>query len=164
MGNTPYKGQIAALTNDVISTKDLNLNLLNRDDGKNAYRIDTVELQITSHAGIADADYFIAEVDYKSLSGKAVTDLKAPDSKDFIERVTIGPIAIGTQTSDVEQLDPAKKLLVFKFKHCFITSEEAYLNILAHGLAAARVAPYEIWGQYVNLKDIEKFKSGVDLS
>lgn len=165
MGNTPYKSKITTLTNDVISSKQLNLNLNNREDNKNAYRIDHLDMIIESHAGIADADYFIAEVDYVDLAGKALSDLKTPDSKDYIERVTIGPMAIGTQTSDVEQLDPVKKILTFTFRHCFIISEEAFLNILVHGLASTRDAPYELWGQYVKLDDdqLKKYQSGVDL-
>lgn len=165
MGNAPYKSKFSDLTNDVIMTKDLNFNLKSRSDKKNAYRIDHIDVIIEAHAGIADADYFIAAVDYISLNGKALAQLTSPDSKDYIERSTIGPMAIGTQTSDVEQLDPAKKKLQFKFDHCFITREEAFLNFLAHGLGATRDAPYEIWGQYVELKkdQLAKFQSGIDM-
>lgn len=153
MGNTPFKTRLSGVVNDVISSKQMSFKFegTSRNKPINAYRIDHIELLIESHAGLVTDDYVIAEVDYKDLQGDALANLLSPDSKDYIERAGKIFEKLGTNGNFTESKDPAKIPITLSFKHCYITKSEAYLNLLVHGIAAARDCPMEIWGQYVAL-------------
>lgn len=158
MGNTPRKTQVSQLTNDVISSIKLNPDYdqtITKKRGRtfkpNAYRLDELVILIKAHAGIATGDYLIAEVDYSDLNGKALADLLNPSNKDYIERQGKIWEILGTNGPTVEDVDPAKIPISLKFDHCYITQDEAYINLLCHGLAAARDTEVEVWGQYVEL-------------
>lgn len=156
MGNTPFKGEIKNLTNDVISSIELNAKLEGvTDRGKpiNAYRVDKLVLLIKSHAGLATGDYIIAQCAYMDLNGDALADLLGPASTDYIEQQMLGVVEmLGTNGPFTLKYDPAKQALTLRFENCFIIKSKAYMNILAHGLASERDSEYEIWGQYVSLK------------
>lgn len=162
MTNTPYKTDIKAVTNDVISSKELNFKY---EEEKNAWRLDKIVLLVLAHAGVVSADYIIAEVDYTDLKGDALADLLNPSHKEYIERQGIVWEVLGTNGSFAESVDLAKIPIVIRFENCFITQAEAFVNLLIHGLAAPRDCSMEIWGQYVELKKevVEKFNSGVTL-
>lgn len=168
MGNAPYRTTLESLTNDVISSKELNFKFEGTNaKGKpiNAYRVDKVQLIILAFAGIATGDYFIIEFDYANLNSKALADLKSLTSNDFIERVGHIYEILGTNGNIAESVDPAKIPLVFDFENCFITQAEAFMNVLAHGLAAPRDCEIILWGGYVHLpeKTKKKYDSGITL-
>lgn len=159
MGNTPVKGKVVNLTNDVISSIKMNFSFQpfetkrGRTVNPDAYRVDSIDILIESQAGIADGDYILADICYTDLNGKALADLKSPDSKDYIERRGKVYQMLGTQGNFAEIDDPAKMPISIVFDHAFCVQDVAYINLLFHGLAATRDTPYEIWGQYVELGD-----------
>lgn len=152
---SPFAFEIKSVTNDVVSSKEIKPTYTggNKKGAYNAYRIDTIEMLVAAHAGIIAADYFIIEVGYDDLNGDAITELKNIDDKEYIERQMIGPYLVES-TANYGQLksdDPAKKPLIFKFKNCFCLGSSFWLNILIHGLGAARDCQFIMRGNPVSL-------------
>ena len=151
----PFVFELKSVTNDVIKSKEIKPTYAggNKKGSYNAYRVDSLEVCIPAHAGIATGDYFIAEIDYEDLNDDALADLKEIDDKEYIERQTIGPLEVlGTNgPSTIAPIDPVKKVMKFKFENAFCVRESFFINFLAHGLAAVRDSNFILRGNPVVL-------------
>lgn len=154
----PFVFELKTVTNDVIKSKEISPTFTggNKKGAYNAYRVDSIEVLIAAHAGIAIDDYICIELDYEDLNGDALADLKDIDDKEYIERQMIGPIKteITANYGFVEILDPAKKPLKFKFQNAFCVRESFFINFLVHGLASTRDCQFILRGNPVVLNPI----------
>lgn len=154
----PFVFELKTVTNDVIKSKEIKPNLEggSKKGQYNAYRVDTLEVIIAAHAGIAAGDYVVAEIDYEDLNGDAFADLKEIDDKEYVERQVKGPFLLESTANYGQQdtIDPAKKVVVFEFKNAFCVRTSFWINFLVHGLAATRDCQFILRGNPVVLKPI----------
>ena len=158
----PFVFELKTVTNDVIKSKEIKPTFVggNKKGNYNAYRVDSLEVIISAHAGIAIDDFILVELDYEDLNGDALADLKQIDDKEYIERQVIGPFKteVTANYGFVEIVDPAKKRLIFIFKNAFCVRESFFLNFLVHGLAATRDCQFILRGNPVTLS-VEALKA-----
>ena len=151
----PFVFELKTVTNDIIKSKEIKPTYTggNKKGVYNAYRIDSLEVIIAAHAGIALDDFILIELDYEDLNGDAIAELKQIDDKEYIERQVLGPYKteVTANYGFVELIDPAKKVLIFKFKNAFCVRESFWINFLVHGLAAVRDCQFILRGNPVSL-------------
>ena len=145
MTNTDFKFGLTQDTLNVTKSKQLNFTF---PPGKNAYRIDSIRVQITDLDVIATADSFSLQFSYLDLNGLSLETIDSDD-----EIATFGETyeVLGTNgpiTKNIAQV----RLHGVKFDIGeFICKEEAYLNFDTEGQDAVETARCVMKGQYVNL-------------
>jgi hypothetical protein len=173
--NKAYKFKIEC-ANDTIASEQLSLRLSGKNKkGKpiNAYRLQSIKIQIDDFDALADADYFRIQLSTKDLAGGSFETIDENH-----ELLTLGEeveiVSTGTDAGTLEEkTNVFNKLrnegLLYRdgvdFDDVYIIKNQAWLNCKVHGQDANEYMHIKMKGKYVSLSpsDIEDLDKGVTL-
>lgn len=149
MTNTPYKFKVAQSSANTTKGKQMSLSF---PTGKNAYRIESMRVQIDDLDVIATTDYWKVQLSYKDLTGLALETIDQDD-----EIYTFGEEF--TFAADNDEITTKVRTIGYKeIIGKLICKDEFYINCTTLGQDAAEEFHIEMEGQYVTISEDAKDK------
>lgn len=169
MANVPFKLKIAQVATGAIDSEQINLKF---PSGKNAYRIDSIRVQIDDWDVVADNDEFTIQFTYDDLQDGTFHTIDDLNEILTLHQMWSLDVADGTgadtgQFNDdlIEDVLRGQGILYLDgrdFKDVFITKEKFFINVKTVGQDAAEDIHFEMKGKFVRIPndDIERIQEG----